>query len=828
MLLNWMDIAGRVGRRDFWSVVLLASGLMTIGYTMDWFVFGALRLTRPDFFACSVCAILILPLLTFGIRRLRDAGRSGWLMLLVLVPVAGWLMLARCWCEPSRSGAAPEPHAPRQTTQGTDMHSKALSAIVLLASAQSGCRSSSPVTYPVTTRSDVVETHFGKKVADPYRWLENDAGKDKNVAAWIAAERRTTSAYLDALPGRDVFRKSLTSAYNYERLGAPQKEGGRYFYTRKDGQRDLPALYVRDGANGRDRLLVDPALWSSNGSKGLAEWRASEDGTRLAYAVQESGGDWRTIRVLDVATARPLADEVKWARFMQIAWKKDGSGFYYSRYPEPSKGSLDGGGLSNHAIYFHRLGTSQAQDKLFYATPKHPERMNAMGMTSTGRYGVVYSTSDLVHTDITVFDLENENQSSRKLIENPQSRWSVVDNVGTTLYLLTDEGAERSKIVSVDLAAAQPVFVDVVPQQGAIMTAASILGGKLVVSYLVDAKSEIRRYTLQGVPNGTVSLPGIGTVSGVTGDAQDTEAFFVFASFNQPNTVYRYDVVANVPAVWVKPEIEANLDLIVVEQVSYASKDGTRIPMFIVRRKDVAGPAPTVLMGYGAFAINQPPAYSAMLTAWVLQGGVLAMPSIRGGGEFGANWHAAGRADKKQNSFDDFIAAAEYLHANKIAPRNGITAYGASAGGLLIGAVVNQRPDLFGAALPAVGVMDMLRYNRFTGGQLWLSEYGNPAVEAQFNTLLSYSPYHNVRPGKSYPAILVTTGEADDRVVPAHSFKYAAALQAQNLGPKPRLLRIDARAGHGLGKPATQAIEEAADMWAFAAHWTGLKLKDGQ
>lgn len=715
------------------------------------------------------------------------------------------------------------------------MRFKTLSGLILLASLQAGCGSSGsdhgnapPIAYPVTQRGDVVDHYFGKAIADPYRWLENNPAEDSDVAAWIEAQKRTSSACLEALPGRDAFRKTLASTYNYERIGAPQKEGDRYFYTRKGGQQKQPSLYVREGANGGDRVLVDPAEWSDDGSIAIQEWRASKDGAHLAYAVQDGGSDWRTIKVLDVATGQTLDDELKWARLTQIAWAKDGSGFFYSRYPEPTGGIDDGSGLVNHAVYFHRVGTPQAQDELFYSTPEQPYLANPVGMTSDGRYVVVYTTADLVHTAVTLVDLESGDRLPRKLIETPEHSWSIIGNVGTKLFLTTNKDAVRSKIVTVDLAAPEPVFTDLVPQQDAILKAAYLVGDRLLVSYMVDAKSEMRRFTLDGAPDGGVDLPLIGSVTALTGDAQDPEAFFVFASFNEPNTVFRYDVSTNTQEVWVEPQIEADLEQIVAEQVFYESKDGTRIPMFIVRRKDVSGPTPTMLTSYGAFATSMPPAYSAMLTGWLLQGGVVALPGIRGGGEYGAPWHAAGTREQKQNTFDDFIAAAEYLHANEIAPADGIAIYGDSAGGLLIGAVVNQRPDLFGAALPSVGVMDMLRYNRFTGGQLWVGEYGDPAVEADFNNLLSYSPYHNIRTGNSYPAILATTGEADTRVVPAHSFKYVAELQAADLGPKPRLLRIDARAGHGAGKPTTQVIEEAADMWAFAARWTGLEVQDAR
>lgn len=704
----------------------------------------------------------------------------------------------------------------------------ALLAVLAACSSRKDAQVASAPAYPDTRRSDVSETRWGHTVADPYRWLENDPAQDGEVAAWIAAQRSTAAAYLAGLPGRAAMRESLAAAYDVERIGAPQKEAGRYFYTSRSGGQDQAALYVREGVQGAARKLLDPAAWSDDGAVALAEWRASGDGKRVAYAVQNGGSDWRTIRVVEVASGRLLEDELQWARFTQIAWARDGSGFYYSRYPEPKGGEAEAS-LAGHAIYFHRVGTAQQEDTLFHATPKQPGRLNSLGMTADGRYAIIYSTADLVKADIAVVDFDGKGRAPRTLVADPADRWSVIGNAGATLYLLTDKGAARSKIVSVDLAGyehgREPVFVDLVPQQDGIMSGASVAGDRLLVSYLVDARSELRRYTLAGVPDGAVRLPGIGSVSALAGKAQDGEAFYVFASFNQPNAVYRYDVAANRAGAWIAPKVGADLGAIEVRQVFYASRDGTKIPMFLARRRDVTGPAPTLLTGYGAFAISMPPAYSAMLTGWMLQGGVVAIPGIRGGGEYGAAWHAAGSGANKQNGFDDFIAAAEYLHAEKITSPGGIAAYGDSAGGLLVGAVVNQRPELFGAALPSVGVMDMLRYHRFSGGQLWIGEYGNPALEADFERLLSYSPYHQVARQRVYPAILATTGESDNRVVPAHSYKYIAQLQAADVGRKPRLIRIDARAGHGAGKPASQLIEEAADMWAFAAYWTGLELR---
>ncbi|MGZ2385368.1 prolyl oligopeptidase [Rhizobium brockwellii] len=679
-----------------------------------------------------------------------------------------------------------------------------------------------PMVYPETRRDAVVETHFGVSVPDPYRWLEGNPRIDKEVAAWINAQQRLTTDYLSSLPGRDVFRRSLASTFDYVRVGIPQKSEDRYFFTRKVGSQNQPLLVMRDDA-GQERVLIDPVTWSTDGTAAFVEWRASRDGARVAYAVQDGGSDWRTIRVLDVATGKVTSDIVHWARFTQIAWANDGSGFYYSGYADPGPGVSDAAGLVNHAVYFHRIGTPQADDTLFFATPSKPARLNSAGLTADGRYAIIYSTDDLVHADVSVVDLERRDQPPRVLIQNATDRWSVIGNVGTKLLLMATKGAERSKIVSVDLAASKSVFIDLVPEQNSHLTGAYIAGDRILAIYFVEAKSEIRRFRLDGSPDGVVDLPGTGMVRAVFGELENREAFFVYASFNQPDTVYRYDVETGQLGAWVEPEIGADLTSITVEQRFFRSKDGTRVPMFIARRKGTVGPVPTLLTGYGAFGSSMPPGYSAMLTPWILQGGAVAIVNTRGGGEYGAAWHEAGRGLKKQNSFDDMIAAAEYLRVSKMAPPDGVAIHGDSAGGLMVGAVVNQRPDLFAAALPSVGVMDMLRFDKFTGGALWLGEYGNPAREADFRNLLSYSPYHNIKAGRPYPAILLTTADADNRVVPAHSFKYAAALQAADLGARPQLLRVDNGAGHGTGKPTTKVIEEAADMLAFAARWTGLK-----
>nr|WP_249276387.1 prolyl oligopeptidase family serine peptidase [Sphingomonas baiyangensis] len=681
-----------------------------------------------------------------------------------------------------------------------------------------------PITYPETERGNVVDEQFGVRVADPYRWLENDVRNDPKVAAWVAAQNEVTDAYLDTLPGRDLFKARLTELFDYGRFGVPYEKGGRYFYSYNSGLQNQAVLYVRDSLKGQGRVLIDPNGWSKDGATALGQWAPSDDGKLLAYGVQDGGSDWRTIRVLDVSTGKALADEISWAKFTGIDWAKDGSGFYYARFPEPREGTAFQAGADNHMVYFHKLGTPQSADRLIFSTPDQPKYLNGAGVTDDGRYIVLTSAPGGTSNNLAIVDLQGD-AKPRVLFDKLDAAWNVVGNVGTRLYLMTDKDAPRSRIVTLDLAEAQPSVRELVAQDDAVLEGASIVGGKLIASYMVDAKSEVRRFTLDGKPDGKVTLPGIGTVVGFGGDQDDNETFFVFTSYNVPTTIYRYDVAANRAEIWEQPKVAFDPATIAVEQRFFASKDGTRVPMFVVRRKDVTGPAPTMLYAYGGFNISQLPAFSSSRIAWIEQGGVLAVANIRGGGEYGKAWHDAGRRQNKQNVFDDFIAAGEYLIAQGITRKDGLAIQGGSNGGLLVGAVVNQRPDLFAAALPAVGVMDMLRFDQFTAGRYWTYDYGVPAEEEHFKTLFAYSPYHNVSEGKAYPAILATTADTDDRVVPGHTFKYAAMLQSKDLGPKPHLVRIETRAGHGSGKPTDKIIEETADLYAFAAKWTGLEVK---
>jgi len=679
--------------------------------------------------------------------------------------------------------------------------------------------------YPVTRREDLVEDLFGLRVADPYRWLENDVRNDPEVAAWVAAQNEVTDAYLATLPGRDWFRARIEQIFDFERFGLPMNKGGRYFYTRNSGLQNQAVLYVRDSLDGEGRVLIDPNGWSSDGATALAEWLPSEDGRLLLYAVQDGGSDWRTVKVLDVATGMDTGDTIEWVKFgLAGDWAKDGSGFFYARFPEPPAEEMFQAATHDQTIWFHALGTAQADDRLVYATPEHPSWGHSPSVMHDGRWLVITTaegTDD--RYQVTLVDLADPAWPARTIIPGLEHNWSVIGNQGTRFFFITNKDAPRLKVVALDVAGASAA-VDVVPEDAATLDGASIVGGRLLTSYLIDAKSEIRRFALDGTGDGVVALPGIGTAQGFGGVPDDAETFFAFTSFNMPPTIYRYDVADGVSTPWAAPSLLFDPEQFVVEQRFYASKDGTRVPMFIVHKKGAAFPAPTLLYGYGGFNIPLTPGFSASRIAWMEQGGAYVLANIRGGGEYGKVWHNAGRLANKQNSFDDFIAAAEHLIGSGITTPEQLAIQGGSNGGLLVGAVTNQRPELFAAAMPQVGVMDMLRFHRWTAGRYWVDDYGYPSKEEDFKRLLTYSPYHNVRDGQRYPAILVATADTDDRVVPGHSFKYTAAIQAADIGDRPHLARIETRAGHGSGKPTDKAIEEAADLYAFAARWTGLEI----
>ncbi|MGV7122119.1 prolyl oligopeptidase family serine peptidase [Sphingopyxis sp. 550A] len=696
------------------------------------------------------------------------------------------------------------------------------------ADAASAAAPAPALVYPATVRGDTVDPQFGVDVADPYRWLEDDVRVDPKVAAWVAAENKVTDAYLATLPGRESFKERMTELYNYERFGLPRKAGTRYFYSRNDGLQPQSVLFVRDGLKGEGRVLIDPNGWAKDGATALAEWEPSEDGTHLLYSVQDGGTDWRIVRVKDVATGEDTGDEIRWVKFSGLAWAKDGSGFYYSRFPEPKEGEAFQSLNENHAVYFHRLGTTQSADTLIHATPDKPKLNNSAQVTDDGKYLLVTGSEG---TDeryaLTLYPIGKKGAGKPiTLVDDYANNWEYVANEGTRFTFLTNKDAPRQRLVSLDIRKPGEL-TELVAQNEATLVGASRVGDRIILSYLGDAKSEAEMVGLDGRPISAIHLADIGSAAGFGGNPKDPETFYAFSSFATPTTIYRLDTVTGKSEIFAAPKLTFDPKEFSVEQRFYKSKDGTEVPMFVVMKKglDRSKGSPTLLYGYGGFNVSMTPGFSPTKLAWMDAGGVYVVANLRGGGEYGKAWHDAGRLDKKQNVFDDFIAAGEYLISEGITGKGQLAIEGGSNGGLLIGAVTNQRPDLFAAALPAVGVMDMLRFDRFTAGRYWVDDYGYPSKEADFRNLLAYSPYHNIKGGTAYPAILVTTADTDDRVVPGHSFKYTAALQHADIGPKPHLIRIETRAGHGSGKPTDKIIAEAADKYAFAAKWTGLAVE---
>jgi prolyl oligopeptidase len=706
----------------------------------------------------------------------------------------------------------------------------ALSMTPAAVQAAEAAASSAPtptLTYPDTARGDTVDPQFGVDVADPYRWLEDDVRVNPQVADWIAAQNKVTDAYLATLPGRDTLKKRMTELYNYERFGLPTKAGTRYFYTRNDGLQPQSVLYVREGLKGEGRVLIDPNLWAKDGATALAEWNPSEDGKHLLYSVQDGGTDWRVVRVKDVATGQDLSDEVRWVKFSALDWAKDGSGFYYSRFPEPKDGEAFQSLNENHSVYFHKLGTLQSADVLIHATPAKPKLNNSAVVTDDGQYLLVVGSEGTdARLGLTLYPIAKGVGKPVTLVDDFANNWDYVTNQGPLFTFITNKGAPRERLVSMDIRRPGKL-TELVAESANTLVGASRVGDRIILSYLGDAKSQAEMISLDGKKVAAIKLADIGSASGFGGKSSDPETFYAFSSYARPTTIYRLDTATGKSEIFAEPKLTFKPDDFTVEQRFYKSKDGTEVPMFLVMKKglDRSKGSPTLLYGYGGFNVSMTPAFSPTRLAWVDKGGVLAIANLRGGGEYGKAWHDAGRLANKQNVFDDFIGAGEYLIAQGITGKGQVAIEGGSNGGLLVGAVTNQRPDLFAAALPAVGVMDMLRFDRFTAGRYWVDDYGYPSKEADFRNLLSYSPYHNIKTGAVYPAVLVTTADTDDRVVPGHSFKYTAQLQHANAGDKPHLIRVETRAGHGSGKPTDKIIAEAADKYAFAAKWTGLAVE---
>ena len=684
-----------------------------------------------------------------------------------------------------------------------------------------------PYVYPKAKKVDQVDTYHGVDVPDPYRWLENPDAPESRV--WIEAQNRLTMPFLEAIPQREGIAKRLTELWNYEKYGMPYQHGGRYFSSKNDGLQNQSVIYWADSLKGKPHVLLDPNKLLEDGTMAISGWEPSPDGRWFAYGLSDAGSDWQEWRVRDVATGKDAPDHIKWIKFSSASWTKDNKGFFYTRYDEPKAGQELQSVNYFPKLYYHRLGTKQADDRLIYERKDHKDWGFSGEVTEDGRYLVIrVSLGTARKYQLFYKDLTKPDSKVVELIAGFDALYSFVDNDGPVFWVRTDLDAPRSRVIAVNTEAPQREnWREVIAETDDTLSTVSVAGEKFFARYLADAHSRLRIYNFAGRATGEVKLPGLGTSSGMSGRRGDPEAFYSFSSYNTPSIIYRYDVPSGKSEVFRKPNVAFNPSDFVTKQVFYKSKDGTKIPMFISHRKGLkpTPDTPTLLYGYGGFNISITPRFRISAVVWMEMGGVYAVANIRGGGEYGREWHEAGMKTTKQNSFDDFIAGAEWLIANKKTSPSKLAIQGGSNGGLLVGACMTQRPDLFGACLPAVGVMDMLRFREFTIGWAWESDYGSVKNPDEFKALLAYSPLHNLKAGTAYPPTLITTGDHDDRVVPAHSFKFAAALQAAQSGPAPTLIRIETRAGHGAGKPTSMRIAEAADMLAFLTKTLGVSEK---
>lgn len=682
--------------------------------------------------------------------------------------------------------------------------------------------------YPTTKTVDQTDSYHGTEVADPYRWLEDDVRESDQVAAWVKAQNELTFDYLKKIPGRDRLEKRITELWNYEKISAPFKAGGRYYFSRNDGLQNQNVVFMQESLDDEPQVLIDPNTWSDDGTVALSGMAFSDDGQFVAYGIQDGGSDWRTWRVMNVASKELLEDELKWIKFSSVSWTPDSKGFYYSRYDEPKEGAEFQSLNLNQKVYYHVVGTSQSEDRLIYERPDHPEWGFNADVSEDGHYLVLTiwkGTDDRYR--VVVQDLTQQDSQPVDLITDFDYEYSFVGNVGSRLFFKTNLDAPLRRVVSIDVGSNQnPAVKEVVSETKDTLTSAGIVGGLIVGRYLKDARTAVKFYSLEGEFVREVAFPGIGSASGFGGKQDDTETFYSFSSFATPPSTYRYDIKTGESTLLRQAEVKFDPKQFETEQIFYTSKDGTRVPMFLCYKKGIErnGKNPTLLYGYGGFNIPLTPSFSVSRLAWMEMGGVFAMANLRGGGEYGEPWHKAGTKLQKQNVFDDFISAAEWLIDNKYTSTEKLAIEGGSNGGLLVGACMTQRPDLFGACLPAVGVMDMLRFQQFTAGRFWVDDYGSSDNPEEFKALKAYSPYHNLEGGIQYPATLVTTADTDDRVVPGHSFKFAARLQACQSGTNPTLIRIETRAGHGSGKPTAMIIEEVADKWAFLAKNLGFEI----
>ena len=682
-----------------------------------------------------------------------------------------------------------------------------------------------PFAYPNARRADQTDDYHGTVVTDPYRWLEDPDSPETHL--WIEAENALTFDFLAQIPARGPIEKRLTTLWDYERFGMPYLQGGRYFYGRNDGLQPQSVLYVTETLDGDPRVLLDPNTLSADGTVALAGYAISEDGRHMAYGLAAAGSDWNEWRVRDVDTGEDLADHLCWVKFSGASWAKDGSGFFYSRYDAPAPGEELQQANYYQKLYFHTLGQPQESDVLVYERPDEKEWSFGGRVSEDGAFLLIYIGQGTERKNRLYYkSLTEPDAPIIPLLDGFDASYGFLGREGSVFWLQTDKDAPRGRVIAVDTQDPDPgTWREVIPEAEETLQGVSLTGERFFASYLKDAHTQVKVFGLDGSFEREVALPGLGSAGGFGGKRDYTETFYAYTDYTAPTTIYRYDIPAGTSTVYRQPEVAFDPADYETRQIFYESKDGTRVPLFLTHRKGLTldGQNPTYLYGYGGFDISLTPSFSPGQVVWLEMGGVLAVANLRGGGEYGKAWHEAGRKHNKQNVFDDFIAAAEWLIASGYTSTPKLAIGGGSNGGLLVGACMTQRPDLFGACLPAVGVLDMLRFQKFTIGWGWVPDYGTADDPADFPVLHAYSPLHNLKPGTAYPATLITTGDHDDRVVPAHSFKFAAALQAAQGGSAPTLIRIETRAGHGAGKPTAKVIEEAADRWAFLVKVLGMK-----
>jgi len=681
------------------------------------------------------------------------------------------------------------------------------------------------IVYPETRQGEQVDDYHGTKVADPFRWLEDDNSEE--TKAWVQAQNSFTESYLEALPSRQKFVDRLTAIWNFERFGRPYEKGGRYFYERNDGLQNQSVLYVSEGLEGEPRVLLDPNEWSKEGVVDLASWQPSKNGKLLAFSISTGGSDWKEWKVLDVDTGKELEDHLRWVKFSGVSWTPDHAGFYYSRYDEPATGAELTAANYFQKLYYHKIGDAQEKDRLVYERPDEKEWGFGGEVTDDGAYLIVEVWRGTERKNQLFYRSLETDSEFVELITGFDAQYSFIGNNGSLFWIQTDDDAARKRLIGIDVTKPnRDQWVEIIPESEDSLQSVSVVGEQFFARYLHDAHTVVKRFDLTGKPLGEAELPGIGTAYGFGGERDAKETFFSFSNYTTPSSIYRYDIATNKATVFRKPDVDFDGDAFETKQVFVPSKDGTKIPLFITHKKGIPldGTNPTMLYGYGGFDISLTPGFSVSTAVWLEMGGVYVVANLRGGGEYGRQWHESGMKEKKQNVFDDFISSAKWLAANGYADAEHLAIRGGSNGGLLVGAVMTQEPNLFAAAAPAVGVMDMLRYHKFTIGWAWVSEYGSADEKDDFPNLLKYSPLHNLKAGVKYPATLVTTGDHDDRVVPAHSFKFAAELQKSQAkdGP-PTLIRIETSGGHGAGKPISKVIQESADVSAFL--WEAVNSK---